>query len=141
MSAIKRFLTVLGLAVSVVVGSSIPAGAAFSDTAAVPTVSLSTATVAAPGNVVGTLTCGGRNDSTMKVTWTHSDTDRKSGYRVTVYFSDGFTSTRDVAATTTSWSAPITTYNVTAYSIRYSVTTLTEYGWSTESAKTGWFHC
>ena len=141
MNPLKRFLTVLGLAVSVVVGSSIPASATFSETTAVPTMSLATATVAAPGDVVGALACGGRSDSTMSVTWTHSSAARISGYRITVEFSDGFLSTRDVAASATSWSATITTYNVTQYAIRYSVTTLTEYGWSTESAKTGWFRC
>ncbi len=141
MSTIKRFLTVLGLAVSVVVGSTIPAGAAFSDTAAAPTMTLGTATVAAPGNVVGSLTCGGKSDSTMKVTWAASSASRISGYRITVEFSDGVASTREVAATATSWTSPISTYNVTVYSIRYSVTTLTDYGWSTESAKTEWFHC
>ncbi len=141
MNHIKRFLAVLGLAVSVVVGSSIPASATFSDTTALATMNLDTATVAAPGNVVDALACGGKSDSTMSVTWTHSSAARTSGYRVTVYFSDGFVSTRDVAATATSWSATITTYNVTQYSIRYSVTTLTEYGWSTESALTGSFRC
>ena len=141
MNSLKRFVTVLGLAVTVVVGSSIPAGATFSDTAAVPTTTYATATVAAPGNVVGALKCGGKSDSTMSVTWTHSDALRKSGYRVTVEFSDGYISTRDVAATATSWSATISTFNVTQYAIRYSVTTLTEYGWTTESGKTGWFQC
>lgn len=141
MNSLKRFVTVLGLAVTVVAGSSIPAGATFSDTATLPTTTYATATVAAPGNVVGALQCGGKSDSTMSVTWTHSEALRKSGYRVSVYFSDGFVSTRDVAATATSWSATISTFNVTQYSIRYSVTTLTEYGWSTESALTGSFRC
>jgi hypothetical protein len=141
MNSLTRFATVLGLAVGVVVGSSIPAGATFSDTAAVPSTTYGTATVAAPGNVVGALACGGKSDSTMSVTWTQSNAARISGYRIKVHFSDGFVSTRDVAATATSWSSTITTFNVTQYSIRYSVTTLTDYGWSTESALTGSFRC
>ncbi len=141
MNTVKRFLAVLGLAVTVVAGSSIPASATFSDTAATPTMTLATATVAAPGNVVGSLTCGGKSDSTMKVTWTASSASRISGYRITVHFSDGFQSVRTVAPTATSWTDTITTYNVTAYSIRYSVTTLTDYGWTTQSGLTGSFQC
>lgn len=142
MNTLRRFLAVLGLAVSVVVGSSIPASATFSDTSALPTITFGTATVAAPGNVVGSLVCGGtKTDSTLKVTWTSSSSARVSGYRVIVHWSDGFESVRDVAATATSWTETTTTYNVTKYSIRYSVTTLTDYGWSKQSALTGSFQC
>ena len=140
MNTFKRFLTVLALAVSVVVGSSIPASATFSDSSALPTITFGTATVAAPGNVVGGLVCG-KTDSTMKVTWTASSSARVSGYRVIIHWSDGFETIRDVAATATSWSEGTTTYNVTKYSVRYSVTTLTDYGWFTQSGLTGSFQC
>ena len=142
MNGIKRALAVLGLAVTVVVGSSIPASATFSDTAALATIDVATATVAPPSNVTGYLTCGGtKTDSTMKVTWTASSAARTSGYRVTVHFSDGFEQSETVAATATSWTKTISTYNVTKYAIQYSVTTLTDYGWYTQSTKTGWFQC
>ena len=141
MTAIKRALTTLGLALTIVLGTVIPASAGFSDTTALPAMSISTATVTAPGNVVGTLTCG-PSSSTMGLTWTPSASPKVSGYRVTVLFSDGFQQTEDVpGAAGSSWSKPITTYNVTAFSIRYSVTTLTTYGWSTQSALTGSFRC
>ncbi len=141
MNSLKRFVTVLGLAITVVVGSSIPAGATFSDTATPPTTAYATATVAAPGDVTGYLTCGGRKDSTMKVTWTSSTSARVSGYRVTVHFSDGFEQSEDVGPSVTSWTKTISTFNVTQYAIQYSVTTLTDYGWFTQSTKTGWFQC
>jgi len=141
MTTVRRVLAVLGLALAVVVGSSIPASATFSDKAVLTTTSVSTLTVAAPGAVTGKLTCG-PSSSTMGVTWTPSGTRGVSGYRVTVLFSDGYEQTEDVAgASTASWSKPITTYNVTAFSVRYSVTTLTTYGWITESALTGSFRC
>jgi hypothetical protein len=102
---------------------------------------VATVTVDAPGAVTGKLTCGGTN-STMGVTWTASGTRGVTGYRVTVLFSDGYQQTEDVTgAATSSWSKSTTTYNVTAFSVRYSVTTLTSYGWSTQSTFTGSFRC
>ena len=141
MTAIRRLVAVLGLALAVVVGSSIPASATFSDTAQLATTTVATTSVVAPGAVTGKLTCGSTN-STMGVTWNPSGTRGVSGYRVTVTFSDGFVQTEDVTgASASSWSKSITTYNVTAYSVRYSVTTLTTYGWSTQSGLTGSFRC
>jgi hypothetical protein len=141
MSSIKRAVATLGLALTILIGSGLPASASFSDTASLPAMSISTVTVAAPGNVVGKLTCGASN-STMGVTWNPSGTQGVSGYRVTVHFSDGFQQTEVVnGAATSSWSKSITTYNVTAYAVQYSVTTLTTYGWSTASGLTGSFRC
>ena len=117
-----------------------PAQAAFGDSAATGAMQISTTTVAAPGNVTGSLTCS-RTSATMAATWTLSGTPQVSGYLVTVYFSDGFTQTVQKAATDTSWSQAITLYNVTAYAVRYTVTTQTTYGWTAESAPTGWFQC
>jgi hypothetical protein len=140
MTAVRRILAVLGLALAVVVGSSIPASATFSDTAD-RALTLGTATVAAPGSVVGKLTCGGSN-STMNVTWTPSASTGVTGYTVTVHFSDGYQQSQFVAgAATSTWTKSITTYNVTAYAIRYSVTTQTTYGWFTQSGLTGSFRC
>jgi hypothetical protein len=117
-----------------------PAQASFADSAAVPTMQVTTTTVAAPGDVKGSLTCGSTS-ATMAASWTASTTPNPSGYLVTVYFSDGYTQTVPLAATATSWSAAIGIYNVTTYSVQYSVTTQTSYGWTKESARTAWFHC
>jgi hypothetical protein len=46
-----------------------------------------------------------------------------------------------LGATATSWSSTIDQYYVTAYSVQYSVTTQTDYGWTQESARTGSFQC
>ena len=117
-----------------------PAQAAFGDSAATEAMQISTTTVAAPGNVTGSLTCS-RTSATMAATWTLSGTPQVSGYLVTVYFSDGLTQTVQMGATATSWSSGIAIYNVTAYSVQYSVTTQTSYGWTKESARTAAFHC
>ncbi len=142
MNGIRRGLLVLGLTVASfagTVGSTAPAQATFADSGAVAT-SISTATVAAPTDVVGSLTCG-RSSATMAATWTKSTSARISSQQVKVYFSDGFVQTDELGATATSWSAPIDPYYVTAYSVRYSVTAKTDYGWFTESTLTGTFQC
>jgi hypothetical protein len=138
MTGIRRALVLLGLTVAVVIGASIPASATYADAVAVKT-TISTTTVAAPTNVVGKLTCG--RPATMSATWTQSTTARVSGYRVSVYFSDGFVQTVELGPTATSWSATIDPYYVTAYSIQYSLTTETNYGWSKESPRTVAFQC
>ena len=124
--------------VAVVIGASLPASATFSEAVAVKT-TISTTTVASPGNVVGKLTCG--RPATMSATWSLSSTARVSGYLVSVYFSDGFVQTVQLGPTATSWSSTIDPYYVTAYSIQYTVTTQTNYGWSKESPLTPVFQC
>src|SRR4051794_31002095 len=120
MTTVRRVLGVLGLALAVVMGSSLPASATFSDTTVLSMTSVGAASVVAPGAVTGTLTCGPRN-TTMGVTWNPSGSRGVSGYRITVLFSDGYEQSEDVAgASTSSWSTSITTYNVTAYAVRFS---------------------
>jgi hypothetical protein len=138
MNRIRRALILLGLTVAVIVGASIPASAGYGDSVVVKT-TIATTTVAAPGNVVGKLTCG--RPATMSATWSASGTARVSGYLVSVYFSDGFVQTVPLGPTATSWSATIDPYYVTAFSIQYSVTTQTDYGWSKESPRTATFQC
>lgn len=138
MTSIRRIVALLGILAGLVVATSLPASASFSASSAVST-SISTLVVTAPTNVVGGLACAAT--STMSLTWTASTSPRVSGYLVTVYFSDGFTQTVQLAATATSWSKTIAEYNVTAYSIQYSVTTQTAYSWVKESARTGSFQC
>ncbi len=77
----------------------------------------------------------------MSVAWTASTSSNVSGYRVTVYVSDGTKQQSDVGAAATTWSIPITTSKATANSIKYSVTTYTTYGWEKESVHTGSFRC
>jgi hypothetical protein len=138
MNGIRRGLILLGITAGIVIGVSVPASATYADSVAIrPTIS--TATVAAPGNVVGKLVCG--RPATMSATWTASTSTRVSGYLVSVYFSDGFVQTVQLGPTATSWSATIDPYYVTAYTINYTVTTQTDYGWTKESAHTGTFGC
>jgi hypothetical protein len=140
MTAIRRSALTLALTLIAVLGSAgATATASFADSAS-RTTSVTTATIVAPGNVKGSLACG-KTSATMGATWTASPSARISGYVVTVYFSDGFVQIVDLGPTATSWSAPIQPYYVTAFSIQYTVTATTDYGWSTESAPTGTFQC
>ena len=142
MTTIRRTALTLALTLIAVLGSAgstSTALASFSDSAARST-TVATAVVAAPANVVGSLTCG-RSSATMGATWNLSSSARVSGYTVTVYFSDGFVQKTELGPAATSWSAPIDVYFVTAFSVQYSVTTKTDYGWTTESARTGAFQC
>ncbi|GAA3180099.1 hypothetical protein GCM10010531_37700 [Blastococcus jejuensis] len=142
MTTTRRILVLTALAATMFLGSGAAAQASFTESAKVTAtpMSIATGTVSAPAAGSGSLTCG-RTSATMGLTWTKSTSARISGYRVTVHFSDGYTQTVDKAATDTSWSQGITLYNVTAYAVRYTVSTVTDYGWTAESASTGWFQC
>jgi hypothetical protein len=139
MISIRNAIVVLGLSTAVAVGTvATPAGASLADSATVST-AISTTTVAPVTNLVGSLNCAPK--STMSATWTRSTTARVTGYELNVHFSDGFVQTVPLGPTATSWSDTIDKYYVTAYSIQYSVTTITDYGWIKSSTKTAAFQC
>lgn len=142
MNTSRRILGVFALVTGVLFASGAAAQAAYSDSAPVTAtpMSVSTGTVAAPASGPGSLTCQS-SSATMALTWTQSTSARVTGYLVTVYFSDGYSETVQKTAADTSWSQVITLNDVTAYSVRYTVTTQADSGWTAESASTGWFRC
>ena len=139
MTTTRRILVLFAVVAGVLFASGAAAHASVTDSVA-RTTTITTATVAAPTAGPGSLTCRTAS-ATMALTWTQSTSARVTGYLVKVHFSDGYVQTVQKAATATSWSQAITLYNVTAYSVRYTVTTQTDYGWTAESASTGWFRC
>jgi hypothetical protein len=141
MTTARRVLAVLGLALAVVVGGSVPASAGFGDTAGVGT-TLATQLVAAPGDVSGDLTCSEPHDSFLTLTWTRSSTPRVVTYRVTLHHNDGSVTSRNLPATSSSWTTDVPNHRLKqGNSFQASVTTLTDYGWSTQSPLTGSFTC
>jgi hypothetical protein len=143
MTRMRRGLLLLALtscAVFAGAGSTAPAQATFGDTTSQSLGTVSTADVAAPSSIVGGLACGS-SSATMSLTWQKSTSTRVSGYLIMVHFSDGYTQTVQKGPNDTSWSAPISLFNATAYSLRYSITTQTDYGWIKQSALTGSFQC
>ena len=142
MNTPRRALLLIALVTGMLFASGAAAQASYADSATVngTPLSISTATVAAPAAGPGSLTCRS-SGATMSLSWTTSTSARVSGYLVTVYFSDGYVQTVQMIATDTAWSQAIALYNVTAYSVRYTVSTQTDHGWVKESASTGWFRC
>ena len=141
MNRIRRTAVLLGLTVLVIVGSSIPASATFSDSVSAPA-SMRTISVAAPTSVTNTVTRCHPHYVDVTVSWPASTTQRGvSGYRVTAYLNDGTTAVvGQTAAATRSLSATVSSAYM-SYQPRVTVTTLTSYGWSTESARSAVISC
>ena len=149
MNAIRRSLILIVLTVSVIAGASLPAWAAFTDSLKVST-AIATTTVAPPTQVEAKATCTTTVDPSTgvttttvqaKVEWHRSATPGVSGYRVTVHLANG---TSSVVAQTSATGDEIFPDVDPAYlsrQPRYSITTLTSYGWTAESAKTGVLSC
>ncbi|RZU30566.1 hypothetical protein [Blastococcus saxobsidens] len=133
MNSSRRLLTVLGLAVTVVVGSGISASASFSDTAALPTVTLDTLTVQPPTQVEALLVSCMPAEDTVVVEWQYSGSRGVSGYHVRVHLSDGSSSV--VAKVGASTKEVLVTLDAAtlASSPAFTVTTLTSYGWTARS--------
>jgi hypothetical protein len=138
--SIRNALLVLGLTTAVAVGTvAAPAGASLADSAAVST-TIATNSVAPVTNLVGKLACTDPT-STMSATWTRSTSARVTGYVLKVHWSDGALDEVPLGPTASSWSQPINKYFVTAWAVQYSVTTITDYGWTKETVKTAAFQC
>ncbi len=128
----RRALILMGLTLGLVAGVG-PAWAGFSDSASIGT-TVSTHEVAPPQSINVNSSCLNGTIS-VDISWQTSTSKRVSGYTVTAHLDTSSTvhvATTDAATTTASWTwsaAPGTTY-------QFTVTTLTEYGWTAESPKT-----
>ena len=153
MNSIRRSAVLLGLIAAVIVGSSIPAAATFTEAVATNTATLQAVTVTAPASISVSRTCtqtvtGGYYNSwgqwtptyttyyNATVTWPASTTARGvTGYRVTAYMPGSAPIVMgQTDATNRSLSASVDA-SYLAYQPTISVTTLTSYGWTTESAR------
>jgi hypothetical protein len=143
MSRLGRALVVLSVTVAVGLGLVGTASAAFTKTLTVPPVYVTTATVAAPGSVTARMvSCSNARSQDITVTWTASPTARVIGYRVTVSRSNGsVVATSQTPATTASVTVTVDKLTNDAAALQFSVTTLTDYGWTTTSPRTGASPC
>jgi hypothetical protein len=154
-SALRRSLLLIAVAVATLVGlTAAPAQAAFDDETTLSPLSVGTITVAAPtalstkGTYCSTTYYSMYGNwyasSTLhaKLSWKPSTTTRGvTGYRVTAWFGDGSSYLiGDVGPTTTSVAQDVDQYYA-SQNIRVTVTTLTSYGWTAESAKSGVLTC
>jgi hypothetical protein len=136
----RRASVVAGLFLALIVATGLPASASFSASSAAST-TITTATVVAPDPVTVSGRCTGINYNAT-VSWTASTSADVIGYRVLAYLNTGTTSllsTTDAATFSLAISSNSSTLSL--YQPTITVTTLTSYGWTAESAHTAVLSC
>jgi hypothetical protein len=149
MTRIRRIAVLLSFAAAAFFGGMLPADAQFSNSAAAPTMAITSVDVLAPTNLS---TAGTKCDTTWngwtwvttlhaKLSWRPSATTRGvTGYRVTALVNGFRYPIQDVPAGVTSLTGDYDA-SVTSNTITVTVTTLTSYGWTEESAQSGVIKC
>jgi hypothetical protein len=149
MNRIRRTVVLLSATAAVLFGAILPADARYADNASVPTMTYGTIDVLPPGSVLFSnpwCKAVGSNNSArttagVDLAWTASPSRGVSGYRITAYFSGGpAVEMGRVGAGTTTFSGQYTADGL-AGTVAFSVTTLTSYGWTEESAQSGVIKC
>ena len=132
---VRRAAVLVLLTAGLVAGSSLPSWATYSDSTAVTT-TVATDTVVPPANLTARTKCAG-GDATVTLNWSASTSSRVSGYRIRVHFGGGaYQDQTTLAATATTWQGTTPDFYVNNYTVTVIVWTLTDYGWSAESAPT-----
>ena len=156
MTAIRRTLILIATGLTVVLGGSITASAAFSDTTSVQQ-SITAGTVAAPASMriddyCSTTTSSYWNGWTTvyttsywynaTITWPASTTARGvTGYRVMAHLNNGQSVLMEqTTATTRTVSARVERAYLN-YAPRVSIVTLTSYGWTAETPRSAVLSC
>ena len=150
MTGIRRALVLVGLTLAVMVGAAIPASATFADTITLPNATIATLTVAPATQVEAKGTCATMTDpatgavtstANAKIEWHRSTSRGVTGYLVTAHLNDGTShvlSRTDATADEVWGSAP---QEYLAKAPTFSVTTLTSYGWTAVSVRSGVLAC
>ncbi|TFV65426.1 UNVERIFIED_ORG: hypothetical protein E4P37_09970 [Bacillus sp. AZ43] len=136
---IQGLLVVVLLAAGLVGASAMPSWASFVDQATVTT-TVATPVVPAPGDLVARASCKGRT-VTVSLDWTDSAAPRVSGYLVRLYLNNAWQDQATVAPGAGKWGGSADSSYVTNYTMTFTVTTLTEYGWTAESPRTARIVC
>jgi len=137
--ALRRAGVLVLLVACLVIGSSLPSGATFADSATVST-TVATASVGPPTNLTASTRCRG-NTATVTLRWNASTSTRLSGYLIRVHLGAAYQDQTTVGPTTTSWQGSTDTFYVSNYTMTFTVWTETQYGWSAESAHTARIVC
>jgi hypothetical protein len=139
-TAIRRAAILVLLVAGLIVGSSLPSWATFTDEATVGT-TVETGTVAPPTNLVGGQTCTAIT-ATVTLNWTPSTSARVSGYRIRVHFGGGaYQDQTTLGPAAVPWTGTTNRTYVTNYTMTFTVWTLSDHGWSAESAHTARIVC
>lgn len=143
MTGIRRILALVAVAAAVVVGTNAPALASFGKMRALPTTTVSTATVVAPTGVTALLaSCSNARWMSVTVSWDPSTSPKVSGYTVKAFRSDGQVAVvAQTGATATTADTTVDKLSTGSTSVTFTVTTLTSYGWAAESARSGQMTC
>src|SRR3712207_6430015 len=141
MTGIRRALVLIGLTVAVMVGAAIPASATFADSVTA-TADVTTATVDAPDWAHAAVTyCHPVQTAEATGNWPGSTARDVTGYRLTTYLNDG----RSIVLTQTGTAARSYTMRFSRSDLQFqpriAVTTLTSYGWTSESPRSGVLAC
>lgn len=137
-SLFRRAAVLLLLTAGLVLGAALPSWASFTAAVAVPQMTVSTATLEAPGIPTAHATCSG-STATVTVDWTASTAPRVSGYKVRLWLGNAW---QDVTTVTgTSWTGNTSTTYINSYVMTFTVWTLTPYGWTAESAHSAQVFC
>ena len=150
MKSIRRIAVLLSIATAVVFGGMLPADAQYSNSASVPTMTITSVDVLAP---TGLSTAGTKCTSTFdattgvttttlhaRISWNASPSRGVSGYRVTARVNGIPYPIQDVPVGVTSLTGDYDA-SITSNTITVTVTTLTSYGWTEESAQSGAIKC
>ena len=143
MTGLRRTLLLVLVTAGVFLGVPASAQAAFSDNVTTPAVTVSTVTVQPVTGLstVGSICRGNTLD--LQLSWTKSTTDRVASYRVRMYTNVGINmSLATVSPAATSFDASVSVrVNSRPTTYQFTVTTTTDYGWTTESTRTGAITC
>jgi hypothetical protein len=121
----------------------VSADAAFVTSSPLPSMSLTTRTVAPATNVTAVLSsCSNMRWMNITVSWTSSPTAGVSGYVVDAHRNDGASMTvARTSASTTSTATTVDKLSEGATTVTFTVTTQTSYGWTAVSASSGPLTC
>ena len=137
---LKRVAVLVLLTSALIAASALPSWAGWSDSTTAGT-AVTTATVGPPTSLTASTSCRGRT-ATVTLNWKASTATRVSGYRIRVSFGGGaYQDQATLGATATSWSGNTDVFYIENYPISFTVWTLTEYGWTAESAPTARIVC
>ena len=137
----RRLLVLAGTVLTIMIGTSVSASATFADSATLPTTSITTGTVDAPTRLeVKNVSCSAWTVSAM-VEWQPSRAPGVRGYRVTAHLTNGQSLIMaEVGASTYEYTGQYDRAWLQNQP-RFTVTTLTAYGWTAESVKSNVLTC
>jgi hypothetical protein len=142
-TGLRRLAILLAVTTGLTLGLTGPASASYLSTVTAPPVTVTTATVLPPTAIstAGTVCRGNTLD--LHLTWGPSPSPRVTGYRVRMYTNVGINWVLGTTSTSqTSYDAAVSVrVNGQPTSYQFTLTTLTDYTWTTESSRTGVITC